>query len=120
MTTAERDRLACLFLPRIQKMARAFCRQLPSSVDVADLTQAGVVGMLSALNAFDPRRGDRVEIYVKSRVRGAILDELRALDPLSRDQRHDARAIQGAVRSLEAELGRAPDEAEIAGRCGLD
>jgi RNA polymerase sigma factor FliA len=120
MTTAEMDRVARRFLPRIQKIARGYCRQLPASVEVADLAQAGIVGMLSALRSFDPRRGDRVDIYVQSRVRGAILDELRALDPLSRDQRRDARTIQKAARSLEGELGRPAEDGEIAGRAGLD
>jgi RNA polymerase sigma factor FliA len=120
MTPAEMDRVARRFLPRIQKIARGYGRQLPASVDVADLAQAGTVGMLSALRSFDPRRGDRVEIYVQSRVRGAILDELRALDPLSRDQRRDARTIQKAARSLEGELGRPAEDAEIADRAGLD
>jgi RNA polymerase sigma factor for flagellar operon FliA len=119
MTTAEKNQLATRFLPRIQKIARGICRQLPPHVDAEDLAQAGIVGMMSALKSFDPARGDCVEVYVTRRVRGAILDELRALDPLTRDQRRDARAIQTATRSLEVELGRAPAEDEVAAKCGL-
>src|SRR5262249_9504082 len=119
MTTAEMNQLATRFLPRIQKIARGICRQLPAHVEAEDLAQAGIVGMMTALRSFDPARGDCVEVYVTRRVRGAILDELRALDPLSRDQRRDARAIQAATRALETQLGRAPAEDEVAAKAGL-
>jgi RNA polymerase sigma factor for flagellar operon FliA len=119
MTTVEKNELATRFLPRIQKIARGICRQLPPHVDAEDLAQAGIVGMMSALKSYDPARGDCVEVYVTRRIRGAILDELRALDPLTRDQRRDARAIQNATRALESELGRAPAEDEVAAKCGL-
>jgi RNA polymerase sigma factor FliA len=119
MTTVEKNTLATRFIPRIQKIARGICRQLPPHVDAEDLAQAGIVGMMSALKSYDPARGDCVEVYVTRRIRGAILDELRALDPLTRDQRRDARAIQTATRQLEVELGRSPAEDEIAARSGL-
>jgi RNA polymerase sigma factor for flagellar operon FliA len=119
MTTVEIHGLATRLLPRIHKIARGICRQLPPHVDAEDLAQAGIVGMMSALRAFDSARGDSVELYVTRRIRGAILDELRALDPLSRDQRKDARAIQQAQRDLEIALGRAPAEDEVAARAGL-
>jgi len=119
MRESQLQETATQFFPRIQKIARGIARHLPSSIDADDLVQAGVVGMMAALRAFDPTRTDRLEAYVERRVRGAILDELRALDPLSRDQRRDARAIQAATRALEAELGRAPEEDEVARRSGL-
>jgi RNA polymerase sigma factor FliA len=119
MTTAEQHQLATRFLPRIRKIARGICRQLPAHVEADDLAQAGVIGMLSALRSYDPARGDCVEIYVTRRVRGAILDELRALDPLSRDQRRDARAVSGVAHALEGELGRTPLEEELAARAGV-
>lgn len=119
MTPVELSTLATRFLPRIHKIARGICRQLPPHVDAEDLAQAGIVGMMSALRAFDTARGDSVEVYVTRRIRGAILDELRALDPLSRDQRKDARLIQHAQRELETEIGRSPAEDEVAARAGL-
>src|SRR5512143_399075 len=119
MTTAEKNQLATRFLPRIHKIARGICRQLPPHVDAEDLAQAGIVGMMTALRSYDPARGDCVEIYVTRRVRGAILDELRALDPLSRDQRRDARAVSGVAHALEGELGRTPVEEELAARAGV-
>jgi RNA polymerase sigma factor for flagellar operon FliA len=119
MTPAEMNHIATRFLPRIRKIARGFCRQLPAHVEAEDLAQAGIVGMMTALRSFDPARGDCVDVYVTRRARGAILDELRALDPLSRDQRRDARAIQSATRTLEVQLGRAPAEDEVAAQAGL-
>jgi RNA polymerase sigma factor FliA len=119
MTNTEIQSLATRFLPRVRKIARGVCQKLPAHISADDLTQAGIVGMMSALRSFDQQRGDSVEVYVLRRIRGAILDELRALDPLSRDQRRDARAIQNATRQLEGELGRAPGEEEVARRSGI-
>jgi RNA polymerase sigma factor for flagellar operon FliA len=119
MTTSQTQQIAARFFPRIQKIARGIARHLPSYVDAEDLTQAGVVGMISALDSYDSTRCDRLEVYVERRVRGAILDELRALDPLSRDQRKDARAMQAATRAFEAENSRTPNEEEVASRTGL-
>ncbi len=120
MTQVQQHDLAARLLPKIRKMARGICRQLPSHVDAEDLAQAGMIGMLSALKSFDPARGDCAEVYVIRRIRGAILDELRALDPLSRDQRRDTRSVQGAARALEGELGRPATEEELASRACLD
>lgn len=119
MHASEMHGTATRFYPRIRKIALGIARNLPSYIDAEDLVQAGVVGMMGALRAFDRSITDSLELYVERRIRGAILDELRALDPLSRDQRKDARAIQAATRQLEAELGRSPEEAEIAARSGL-
>lgn len=107
-------------LPRIHRIALGMCHKLPASVEAADLAQAGALGMWTALRSFDPRRSDGLESYVTRRVRGAMLDELRALDPLTRDERRHAREISTAERELTSELGRTPELAEIAERTGLD
>ena len=119
MTTADMQRFAVRFLPRVHRIARGVCRQLPSHIAAEDLAHAGVLGMMSALRSVDDRRADHADVYVAHRIRGAILDELRALDPLSRDQRRDARTLASATRGLEAELGRAPDDHEVAERAGV-
>ncbi len=119
MQPTELAEVAKSFVPRIRKIARGLCRRLPATVDAEDLAQAGVVGMMGALKSYDPQRGDSVEGYVMRRIRGAILDELRALDPLSRDQRRDARAVQHAQRNLETQLGRAATEHEVADHAGV-
>lgn len=120
MRQTEMDEAATRYYPRVQKIARGIARHLPSYIDADDLVQAGVVGMMSALKAFDPLRCDRLDLYVERRIRGSILDELRALDPLSRDQRKDARTIDAATRELQSELGRSPEEEEVAERAGVD
>jgi len=106
-------------VPRVRKIARGIARHLPSSVDVEDLVQAGMTGLVAALRTLDPTRTEHIELYLERRVRGAILDELRALDPLSRAERKDARALDAASRSLRGELGREPDAHELATKTGL-
>jgi RNA polymerase sigma factor for flagellar operon FliA len=118
MLTPELHETAKRLAPRVQKIARGLARRLPSSVDVDDLIQAGYVGMMTALEAYEPERKADLDSYVERRVRGAMLDDLRALDPLSRDQRRDARAIDAATRSLENVTGSAA-EADVAARAGL-
>jgi RNA polymerase sigma factor for flagellar operon FliA len=114
-----REEVALSFIPRIRTMAHRMARNLPSTIDVNDLVQAGIIGLMSALDAYDPSRSDRLAAYVERRIRGALLDELRALDPLSRDQRHDVREAQRAARALETRLGRRADDDEVAATAGL-
>jgi RNA polymerase sigma factor FliA len=107
------------YIPHVHAIVNGMRRRLPPWVATEDLAHAGVVGLLAALRAFDSRRGDFLEAYVVRRVRGAILDELRTSDPLSRTQRRDLRKARAAARSLEAELGRNATSDEIAERSGL-
>jgi RNA polymerase sigma factor for flagellar operon FliA len=121
-------RVAERYVSRVQKIARGMARQLPAHVDADDLAQAAMVGLMTALRAYDDSRDARLkdgmssslDAYLARRIRGAILDELRAIDPLSRDQRKDARQVQRATRKLEQQLGRAPAEDEVATAAGLD
>src|SRR5262249_53416207 len=107
------------YIPHVHAIVNGMRRRLPPWVATEDLAHAGVVGLLAALRAFDSRRGDFLEAYVVRRVRGAILDELRTSDPLSRTQRRDLRKARAAARALEAELGRSATTDEIAERSGL-
>jgi RNA polymerase sigma factor for flagellar operon FliA len=119
MRQAEINQIATTYLPKIARIARGMARSLPAHIDAEDLQHAGVVGLMTALKSYDPKLGDQVDVYVTRRIRGAILDELRALDPLSRDVRRDAKSLRAAERVLENELGRPPDEAELARRAGV-
>jgi RNA polymerase sigma factor for flagellar operon FliA len=119
MRQAEINQIATSYLPKIARIARGMARTLPAHIDAEDLEHAGVIGLMTALKSYDPKLGDQVDVYVTRRIRGAILDELRALDPLSRDVRRDAKALRAAERVLENELGRAADENEIATRAGV-
>jgi RNA polymerase sigma factor FliA len=118
-TTQTENATVVRFLPRIRKIARGIARGLPATVDVSDLEQAGLMGLVVAMHAYDASRGFSMDAYLLARIRGAILDELRGLDPLTRDQRRDARALKNARHSLEGELGRAAAEDEIAARAGV-
>jgi RNA polymerase sigma factor for flagellar operon FliA len=89
-------------------------------VDVDDLMSAGIFGLVDAIDAFDLQRGVKFETYCAPRIRGAILDELRSMDWVPRLVRHRAAKLEDTVRRLEAELGRAPSEDEIARRLGLN
>lgn len=101
-------------LPQVRFIARRIHRHLPSHVPVEDLYQAGVLGLLDALRKFDPCRKVRFESYMKFRIRGAILDELRSLDWSPRELRRRARQLEEAQHALRARLGREPAHEEVA------
>ncbi len=92
---------------------------LPKSVDQADLASYGLFGLIDAIDKFDPERGFKFETYAISRIRGAILDELRALDWVPRSVRARAREIDRVIGELEHALGRSPSDEEIAEKMDL-
>jgi RNA polymerase sigma factor for flagellar operon FliA len=112
-------RLADRYMSIVRRHAYRLARRLPSHVHVEDLMGAGFVGLADALNKYDRSGPDRFEAYADCRIRGAMLDELRSYDPLSRDLRDLNNRIVQAVRSLTAELGRPPEEIEIAKKLEL-
>ena len=93
--------------------------RLPSSVQVDDIIQAGMMGLLDAATRYDEIHGAQFETYATTRIRGAMLDELRSNDWLPRNLRRDMRRIESAVSQLQQKLGRAPNETEIAGQLGI-
>jgi len=111
---ATRNQLLERYLPIVKYTAERLAVRLPDEVDVDDLISAGIFGLLDALNAFDLERGVKFETYCVPRIRGAILDELRAMDWVPRLVRSRSHKINRARQSLEAELGRAPTEKELA------
>lgn len=117
------NEMAVAMLPRVEKIARGFARKLPQHIELDDLIQVGVVGMLQAIASYQDSGkvvdASSVTAYVERRVRGAIQDELRSLDPLTRDERKDAKLVTEATKSLEGSLGRQPDAHEIAARAKL-
>ncbi len=92
---------------------------LPKSVDTGDLVSAGVFGLMDAINRYSPDAGAKFETFAIPRIRGAILDSLRALDWVPRSVRSNSRAIENAIAKLEHELQRAPTEEEIAVELGI-
>jgi len=108
------------FFPYIEKVARRLARRLPAHVEIDDLVSAGVIGLMEAADRYDPKRADRFEAFAEFRIRGAMLDDLRARDTLSRDMRRLSNELRSATRKLESELGRTPDQSELASTLGLN
>jgi RNA polymerase sigma factor for flagellar operon FliA len=116
---ARRNEYAAKFFPYIEKVARRLARRLPAHVEIDDLISSGVIGLMEAAERFDPTRVDRFEAFAEFRIRGAMLDDLRSRDTLSRDMRRLSNELRDATRRLEAQLGRTPDQEEIAKRLGV-
>ncbi|MES1936312.1 RNA polymerase sigma factor FliA [Salinisphaera hydrothermalis] len=102
------------YMPLIRRHALALQVRLPPSVELDDLIQAGMVGLLDALDRFETGQGATFATYASQRVRGAMIDELRSRDWLPRSVRRGARELSAAIERLEHSLGRAPREREIA------
>lgn len=98
----------------VKKMAYQLKSKLPSCVELDDLIQAGMIGLMDAIQRYEDTHGAQFETYASQRVRGAMLDELRGADWLPRGIRKNMRDIENAVQQLEQKLGRPPSEAEIA------
>jgi RNA polymerase sigma factor FliA len=118
-TRALRDRLVVHYTPLLRAVAHRLGSALPSYVEVADLVQCGVFGLIDAVERFDPERNPRFESYAVPRIRGAILDELRAQDWVPRTVRGRVRELERAQERLEGRLRRAVTDAELAEELGL-
>jgi RNA polymerase sigma factor for flagellar operon FliA len=114
-----RDQLVLSYSSLVKQVASRVAMGLPSSVDRSDLVSAGTVGLLEAIERFDLDRGVSFESYAVGRIRGAIVDELRAADWVPRSVRAKARAVEAAYQELEARLHRVPTDAELARAAGM-
>jgi RNA polymerase sigma factor for flagellar operon FliA len=115
-----RESRAEAYLPLVRRIAMRLIRSLPSSISLDDIISAGWVGLSEALQRCPPDMSESdLEAYASYRVRGAILDYLRSLDPLTRKLRGASRRITQTVVSLTQSLGRLPDEEEVAGGLGI-
>ena len=117
--SALRDRLILTYAPLVKFVAGRLGASLPSHVDEQDLVSYGLLGLISAIERFDPDREIKFETYAISRVKGAIIDELRSLDWVPRSVRTRAREIERAIAELERQLMRAPTDEEIATKVGI-
>jgi RNA polymerase sigma factor for flagellar operon FliA len=111
---AAREWLVVNYSSLVKFVAGRLAAGLPKSVDIGDLVSAGVFGLMNAIDRFSPDHGVKFETYAIPRIRGAILDSLRALDWVPRSVRSKSRSIEKAIAELEHTLGRAPTEEEIA------
>ena len=107
-------------LPMVRFLALRIRERLPQQVEIEDLISAGVVGLMDALQKFDPKKKVQFRTYAQFRVRGAMLDSLRSLDWGPRDLRRKGRAVEEAIRTLSARSGNAPTEHDVAQEMGLE
>ncbi len=114
-----RERLIINYSPLVKYVAGRLSSNLPQTVDTADLISYGVFGLIDAIDKFEPDRGIKFETYAIARIKGAIIDELRALDWVPRSVRARARDIENAYITLENRLKRVPTDAEVAAELGI-
>ena len=114
-----RDRLILTYAPLVKYVAGRLGSGLPAHVEEADLVSYGLLGLIGAIDRFDPEREIKFETYAVARIRGAIIDELRSLDWVPRSVRTRAREIERAIAELERRLHRAPTDEEIAKQVGI-
>lgn len=120
MEPEQREALVHECLPLVKRTASRLAGRLPAHVEVQDLVQAGLLGLLNAMDRFEPERGFRFWTFAEPRVRGAMLDSLRGLDPVPRSIRRRRRELEQTFSKLETRLGRAASDKELADEIGVD
>ena len=116
----DRDALIRQYSPLVRRLAHHMMAKLPPSIQVDDLIQVGLIGLSEALTRFEANQGVQFETFATQRIRGAMIDELRENDWMSRGSRKSQKEIESALTRLEHKLGRSPSESEIAAELGLD
>ena len=111
---ADKNQLLTDHMPLVKRLAHHMKAKLPPSVEVDDLVQAGMIGLLDAISRYEETHGAQFETYAVLRIRGAMLDELRNSDWLPRSMRQNMRKIESAMSSLQQKLGHPPTESEVA------
>ena|SRR5689334_19727902 len=115
----ERERLILEHLPQVRLIARRIHERLPESVNLEDLISTGTIGLIAAIDRFDPGHNVKLKTYAEYKIRGAILDSLRGLDWAPRQQRKRTKQIEAAICAIEQRVHRSPSEDEIARELGL-
>jgi len=119
ISNEERERLILEHLPQVRLIARRIQERLPDNINLEDLISTGVIGLISAIDHFDPRHNVKLKTYAEYKIRGAILDSLRGLDWAPRQKRRKAKQIESAIAAAEQRLQRSPTEDEIAEALGV-
>ncbi|MBN9412042.1 MAG: RNA polymerase sigma factor FliA [Burkholderiales bacterium] len=115
----DRDAMIRQYLPLVQRLAHHMIAKLPPNVELDDLMQVGMIGLTEALSRYEASQGVQFETFATQRIRGAMIDELREGDWMSRGSRKSQKEIERAVHRLEQKLGRPPIESEIATDLGM-
>ena len=115
-----RDQLITEYLPYVKRIVHRIAVHLPSTVDIDDLMNVGVIGLIQAVDRYDPGRDNKFMTYAVFRIKGAVLSELRSRDFLSRSNRRKIRDLENVCLKLEQKLGREVDDDEVAQALGID
>ncbi len=116
---AVRDKLILHYSPLVKYVAGRVSVGLPANIEQGDLISYGIFGLIDAIDKYDPGRNIKFETYALARIKGAIIDELRAIDWVPRSVRYKAREVERSYAELEAQLHRTPTEAEVAAKMGI-
>jgi len=115
-----RDQLITEYLPYVKRIVHRIAVHLPATIDIDDLMNVGVIGLIQAVDRYDPSRDNKFMTYAVFRIKGAVLSELRSRDFLSRSNRRKIRDLENACLKLEQKLGREVDDFEVANELGVD
>lgn len=116
----KRNKIIVKYIPFVKYIAHKIHSKLPNNVDIKDIQSIGILGLMDAIERFDPERGISFKSYAETRISGTIYDELRKQDTLPRSVRDRIKLINRAKEELERKLGRAPSDIEISSHIGLD
>jgi RNA polymerase sigma factor for flagellar operon FliA len=118
--TDKREETTLKYAPLVKIIAHRLAMRLPSHIEVEELINVGIAGLLEAIDRFDPSKGVKMETFLTFRVRGAMLDELRKMDWIPRSVRQKARQLEEEIAECEAKLGRKPDDEDMAEFLGVE
>lgn len=118
-TSAQKDKLVIEYSSLIKFIAQKIAVRLPSNIELDDLISSGVIGLMDAIDKYDPARDNKFKTYAEFRIRGAILDELRAQDWVPRSIRDKSKLLDRTISKLESDLGRVPKDEEVAQKLDL-
>ena len=116
---SERERLIMEHLPQVRWIATRIHERLPNNTSLEDLISVGIVGLINAIDSFDPSHNVKLKTYAEHKIRGAILDSIRGMDGIPPHKRKRMKQMQAAIAKLEQSLQRAPEEQEIAAELGI-
>lgn len=119
LTPQQKDKLIMEYAPLIKFIAQKIAIRLPSNIELDDLISSGVIGLMDAIEKYDPTRDNKFKTYAEFRIRGSILDELRAQDWVPRSVRDKAKMLDRTLIAMEAELGRSASDEEVASNLGI-
>ena len=119
ITPGQKDKLILEYAPLIKFIAQKIAVRLPSNIELDDLISSGVIGLMDAIDKYDPTRDNKFKTYAEFRIRGAILDELRAQDWVPRSVRDKAKLLDRTMIELEASLGRGAQDEEVAAKLNM-